>query len=112
MRHGRKDKPFRCISFCAANAAGNEVTGTASGGFEEFVAAEGSNIHFLDYHNGSLSHVILGDDRSIIRENKQGHTGVVTCLLHDGNLIFSGSVDETICCWQVRMHRRLLYHLR
>lgn len=27
MRHTRLDKPFRAVALCAANAAGNEVTG-------------------------------------------------------------------------------------
>ena len=31
------------------NAAGNEVTGTASGGFEEFVAAEGELLLLASY---------------------------------------------------------------
>lgn len=99
MKHSRNDKPFRCVSLCAANAAGNEVTGTASGGFEFFVCAEGSNVHICDYHNGELLHVFLGDNKFVGIGEKKGHVGVVTCIVHDGNLFFSGSVDESIICW-------------
>jgi LysM repeat protein len=28
-----------------------------------------------------------------------GHVGVVTCLLHDGQIIYSGSIDESIIAW-------------
>jgi hypothetical protein len=63
----RHDKPYRAVALCAANAAGNEVTGTANGGVENFIAAEGYNIHVLDYHNGSLKHVFVGKRNRISR---------------------------------------------
>ena len=47
-------QPFRCVSFCRFNARGNEVTGTASEGVEWYLAAEGSNVHCLDYHSGQV----------------------------------------------------------
>jgi tetratricopeptide (TPR) repeat protein len=93
MKHSRLDKPFRCIGLCAANAAGNEVTGTSTGGYEEFAAAEGQHIHMIDYHSGAVNHVYMGGNADT------GHTGVVTCVLHDGKLIFSGSTDESIIAW-------------
>jgi len=46
----RHDKPFRCLAFSPSNAAGNEVTGTATGGVENFVCAEGYNVHVIDFH--------------------------------------------------------------
>ncbi len=61
MKHSRLDKPFRVIGLCQSNVAGNEVTGTATGGFEEFSAAEGVNIHMLDYHSGALNHIFVGE---------------------------------------------------
>lgn len=105
MKHSRLDKPFRCIGLCIANAIGNEVTGTATGGFEEFAAAESNNIHLIDYHTGALNHVLIGGN------HETGHTGIITCLLHDGALLFSGASDETIICWQTTS-RKLLYILK
>jgi hypothetical protein len=99
-RKARDNKPFRCVAFNPANAASNEVTGTNTGGVENFVAAEGHNIHMLDYHSGELLHVFIGSDKRSIGE-KSGHTGVITCLFYDGlaGMIFSGSADQTIISW-------------
>lgn len=115
MKHSRHDRPFRVVGLCIANAAGNEVTGTATGGYEEFTAAEGNNIHFIDYHTGELKAVIRGATESQVMlaqfgnksEDNFGHTGVVTCLLHDGGMIFSGSTDERIICWDTTTKRKL-----
>ena len=98
MKHIRHDRPFRLTAFCGANVAGNEVTGTNSGGFENFLCAEGPNIHVIDYHTGELLNVMIGDDKGRLGA-KEGHTGVVTALCHDGVYIFSGSADETIISW-------------
>lgn len=106
MTHIRHDKPFRCVAFPEANAAGNEVTGTATGGTENFICAEGHNIHIIDYHSGELLHVFQGDDRRRIGE-KQGHTAVVTCLLHDGDIIFSGGADENVMSWNMGTRKRI-----
>jgi WD40 repeat protein len=107
MTRSRHDKPFRCIAFCAANAAGNEVTGTATGGVEHFLSAEGNNVHVIDHHNGGLVTVLVGDNKNRVGE-KTGHVGVVTCLVHDGSQIFSGSVDETVISWDAVTHKKLL----
>jgi WD40 repeat protein len=114
MKHARFDKPFRVIGLCMSNALGNEVTGTATGGYEEFAAAEGNNIHIIDYHTGELRHIMKGTVQSKLemqqftgQEDNLGHTGVVTCLLHDGALIFSGSTDERIICWQTMTRRKI-----
>lgn len=86
----RVTRPFRAIALCAANAAGNEVTGTGSGGYEQWVAAEVADIHFIDYHNGQLCGIIAGgksrDSKTLQSEDeaKRGHDGTITCLLHDG----------------------------
>lgn len=72
----------------------SQRVGTSTGGFEEFVAAEGAHVHVIDYHSGAVNHVFIGGGGK-----EPGHTGVVTCLLHDGKLIFSGSTDESIITW-------------
>eukprot|EP00598_Pedospumella_elongata_P011723 CAMPEP_0185015530 /NCGR_PEP_ID=MMETSP1098-20130426/99884_1 /TAXON_ID=89044 /ORGANISM="Spumella elongata, Strain CCAP 955/1" /LENGTH=325 /DNA_ID=CAMNT_0027544659 /DNA_START=1 /DNA_END=975 /DNA_ORIENTATION=+ len=100
MKHTRLDKPFRCIGLCAANTAGNEVTGTGTGGFEEFATAEGMHIHMIDYHSGSVNYVYIGGSAEL------GHTGVVTCVLLDGKYLFSGSTDETIIAWSTDDDRK------
>ena len=48
------------MALCAANAAGNEVTGTGSGGVEQWVAADTADLLFVDYHSGQLCGVIPG----------------------------------------------------
>ena len=86
----RVTRPFRAVALCAANAAGNEVTGTGSGGYERWVAAEVADIHFIDYHNGLLCGIIAGgksrDSATLQSDNeaKKGHDGTITCLIHDG----------------------------
>lgn len=115
MKHSRFDKPFRLIGLCLSNALGNEVTGTATGGYEEFAAAEGNNIHMIDYHNGELNHIFRGTSESAVLYNtgnsaendQRGHTGVVTCLLHDGAMLFSGGTDEKIICWNTTTREKL-----
>jgi len=68
----RNTRPFRYIAFNPANAAGNEVTGTATGGVESFVAAERNSVHLFDIHSGELMHIWVGDDSSVVGE-KKGH---------------------------------------
>lgn len=98
-------KAFHCVALSATNAAGNEVTGTATGGYEEFAASEGNNIHLLDYHNGELMAIFLGDAGGA---EVTGHAGKVTALLHDGKCIFSGGSDERVICWDT-MARKLMH---
>ena len=99
MKHSHTSKPFRAVGLCTTNAAGNEVTGTATGGFEFFSAAEGFHIHLIDYHNGELRHIYVGG------KEETGHTGVITCLLHDGGVIYSGGTDERIICWNTETYK-------
>ena len=88
------------------NAAGDEVTGLATGGVEYFAGADGKEIHVLGYHGGGLEHIFQGDERSRLGE-KKGHVGVVTCLAYDNNQIYSGSVDENIMVWDVPTKERI-----
>ncbi len=78
-----------------------QVTGTATGGVENFICGESNNIHVIDYHNGELLHVYPGDNRSRLGD-KRGHIGVITCLAYDVNRIYSGSADETIMVFTYR----------
>mgnify|MGYP003385211319 FL=1 len=105
--HARKDKPFRCMAFNPGNAAGNEVTGTATGGVESFVAAEGKNIHIFSNHSGELEMVLVGDDKHRLGD-KLGHTGVVTCLAFDFDMIFSGGADEVILGWDAKSYEKTI----
>lgn len=107
MRKVKNNRPFRVIAFNPANSASDEVTGTATGGVENFVCAESNNIHVIDYHNGELLHVFAGDSRSRLGD-KQGHVGVVTCLAYDMNRIYSGSADETIMVWDFMSRERVM----
>ena len=108
MKNSRHDNAFRCIAFCAANAGGDEVTGTSSGGSEVFIAGEGNNIHVLDYHSGELVTVFAGEAKGTHREGMSsesfGHGGVVTALFHDCTHVYSGSTDETIRKWNITSH--------
>jgi hypothetical protein len=87
MKNSRHDMAFRCIAFCAANAAGDEVTGTSTGGSEVFVASEGNNVHVIDYHSGELMHVFAGEPKGQHREGMPsesfGHgSHIVSSRLH------------------------------
>ena len=109
MKHSRTDLAFRVVAQNPGNVSGNEVTGTASGGAEFFIAAEGNNIHLIDYHSGALEYVLAGEPKGTHREGvdrpKLGHEGTVTCLAHDFLTIFSGSTDETVIRWDVATHK-------
>jgi WD40 repeat protein len=107
MKKIKNNRPYRVIAFNPANSASDEVTGTATGGVENFVCSESNNIHVIDYHNGELLHVYSGDIRSKIGE-KQGHVGVITCLAYDMNRIYSGSTDETIMIWDHMSKQRVM----
>ena len=85
MKRMRLDKPFRCVGLCAANASGNEVSGTATGGFEEFAAADGCNIHMLDYHNGEVNHVFMGGNDHVLMSLRTR----ICCLLEHLPLIYA-----------------------
>ena len=108
MKNSRHDVAFRNVAFCAANSAGDEVTGTSTGGSEVFLAAEGNNVHVIDYHSGELMHVFAGEAKGMHREGMSaesfGHGGVVTSLVHDCSHAFSGSTDETIRKWNLTSH--------
>ena len=106
MHKVKHSRPFRAIAFNPANAASDEVTGLATGGVENFVCAESSNIHVIDYHNGELLQLFAGDDRSRLGD-KEGHTGVITCLAYDQNRVYSGSADETIMVWDLISRKRV-----
>ena len=108
-KHTRDDKSFRVIAFSPTNAAANEVSGTATGGVENFVCAEGHNIHMIDYHSGELVNIFIGDSKTSVGE-KCGHTGIVTAVCYDGTSarIFSGSTDETIISWDTVELKKLL----
>ena len=114
MSNSTHHQAFRCVAFCEANAQGDEVTGTNTGGAENFVAGEGSNIHVLDYHSGELLHVFAGEPKGSHREGMSaesfGHGGVVTCLVHDCENIYSGSTDETVRRWNVKDHEQELIY--
>ena len=88
------------------------MTGTNTGGAENFIAAEGNNIHVLDYHSGELLHVYAGESPGQHREGMShesfGHGGVVTCLVHDCATIYSGSTDETVRRWDIKSHKQEL----
>ena len=57
MRHVMENRTLRCIALNPANAAGNEVTGTATGGVELVVGSEGTNINVFNIHDGELKTV-------------------------------------------------------
>lgn len=109
MKRSRNDLAFRVVGLCGGNVSSNEVTGISSGGSEVFSAAEGSNIHLIDYHSGALVYVFPGEPKGKHREGvsaeKTGHEGTVTCLFHDCLSIFSGGTDEAILCWDLGEHK-------
>ena len=108
MKHAQTDLAFRVVGMCGGNVSGNEVTGTSSGGSEVFLAAEGSNIHVIDYHSGALTYVMAGEPkgkhRAGVEAVRAGHDSTVTCLFHDCQTVFSGSTDETIIRWDMATH--------
>ena len=106
VKRTNKGRPFRCIAFNPGNVIGDEVTGTATGGVENFIASESSNIHVIDTHSGELLYIFRGDNKSTFGK-KKGHTGVITSLAYYDNIAYSGATDEKIMVWDFMKRERV-----
>lgn len=101
-------RTFRCVGLNISNSFGNEVCGTATGGVELLVASEDKHIYIFDIHTGELTHAFQGanEDKGSISE-ANGHTGIICTLFFRGIFVYSGSMDKTIMCWNVKTKRRV-----
>ena len=106
MKRTNKGRPFRCIAFNPGNVISDEVTGTATGGVENFACSESVNIHIIDTHSGELLHIFRGDNKATFGK-KKGHTGVITALAYYDNIVYSGSADEKIMVWDFMKRARV-----
>ena len=108
MRHVMENRTLRCIALNPANAAGNEVTGTATGGVELVVGSEGTNINVFNIHDGELKTVFTGDEPGRHVGAPEGHISIITCLYFYSTRVYSGSMDTTIMVWDVEAQQRVL----
>ncbi|CAM9423819.1 unnamed protein product, partial [Discosporangium mesarthrocarpum] len=97
---------LKLIGLNPANTAGNEVDGTATGGMEKVVAAEGRQIMVYDIHDGKLEHVFSGDEPGRHTGEMMGHCGPITALFFYKYTVYSGSMDCTV--WNLEDSKRLL----
>ena len=107
MQKVMQQRILRCISLNPSNTAGNEVTGTATGGIEFVAAAETKNINIYDIHSGELKLVFSGDEVGRHVGEPEGHTGVITAMIFHDARIYTGSMDTTVMCWDIETEERL-----
>ena len=108
MRHVMEKRTLRCIALNPANAAGNEVTGTATGGVELVVGSEGTNINVFDIHDGELVLCFMGDEPGRHIGAPEGHTSIITCLYFYKERVYSGSMDTSLMVWDVETAERVM----
>ena len=106
MQQVMKARILRCIGLNPSNTAGNEVTGTATGGIEYLVGVETNNVNVYDIHTGDLKLVFSGDEEGRHVGEPNGHTSVITCVLFHDAKIYTGSMDTTIMCWDIETEER------
>ena len=63
MRRVRGVPRLRNVCLHPANSRGNDVLGMCSGGVEKFIGAINNQIHTFDVHDGSTTHIIVGDKK-------------------------------------------------
>lgn len=92
---------LRFIAFNPANAAGNEVLGSASGGVAMCVAAEGKSVSVFNLRTGVLRRVFTGDEEGRHLGAPVGHTSLVSALHFSGERVYTGGMDCRIFVWDV-----------
>lgn len=107
MRSVMEKRVLRNVALNPSNTAGNEVTGTASGGVEFVVASEGRTINVFDIHTGTLVTVFDGDNASRHVGETEGHTATITCLCFFEHLVYSGGMDAIIHVWNIETKKRV-----
>ncbi|CAM9361466.1 unnamed protein product [Ascophyllum nodosum] len=98
---------FRLIALNPVNIAGNEVEGTAIGGVEKVVAAEGKKVLVYRLVTGDLEHVFSGDEAGRHTGELLGHSGLITALFFYKNIVYTGSMDYTVQVWSIEERKRL-----
>jgi tetratricopeptide (TPR) repeat protein len=106
MKQVVKQKIIRCIGLNPSNTAGNEVTGTATGGIEFVCGIDTNNVNLYDIHSGTLKLVFAGDEENRHVGEPLGHTSVITSVLFHDAKIYTGSMDTTIMCWDIEREER------
>jgi len=106
MKQVVKRKILRAIGLNPSNTAGNEVTGTATGGIEFVAAVDTNNVNLYDIHTGTLKLVFSGDEEGRHVGETLGHTSVITCILFHDTKIYTGSMDTTVMCWDIESEER------
>ncbi|CAM9108876.1 unnamed protein product [Ectocarpus sp. 6 AP-2014] len=99
---------LRLIGMNPSNTAGNEVEGTATGGIEKIVAAEGRKVLVYGIATGTLEHVFSGDEPGRHTGELLGHSRVITALFFYKNMVYTGSMDCTVQVWDVDERKRLM----
>jgi WD40 repeat protein/tetratricopeptide (TPR) repeat protein len=106
MKQVVKRKILRGIGLNPSNTAGNEVTGTATGGIEFVVGVDTNNVNLYDIHTGVLKLVFSGDEENRHVGEPLGHTSVITSVLFHDAKIYTGSMDTTVMCWDIESEQR------
>ncbi|CAN0079350.1 unnamed protein product [Ectocarpus sp. 12 AP-2014] len=99
---------LRLIGMNPSNTAGNEVEGTATGGIEKIVAAEGRKVLVYGIATGTLEHVFSGDEPGRHTGELLGHSRVITALFFYKSVVYTGAMDCTVQVWDVHERKRLM----
>jgi len=97
-----KDKVIRCAGLNASNTAENDVTGSSTGGVQHVVTCEDRHIFIHDLINGVLRCIFGGDGQGKLHIGEPwGHTSIITCVYFRSSKVYTGSMDNTIMCWDI-----------
>ena len=98
---------IRCMALSASNTASNDVTGGATNGTDLLVLSEGKDLYVHNLVSGDLELVFPGDNEGKHVGDAVGHTSIITCIFFFGSQAFTGSMDTTVMCWDVKQEKRL-----
>ena len=97
-----KKSIVRCMALNSSNAAFNDVTGLSRGGLDRFSLSIDKDIYIYDLNKGKVKSIFLGGDDGNPVQDPIGHTSIVTCMCFSSSRVYSGSVDTTIICWDMK----------
>ena len=97
-----KKSIVRCMALNSSNAAFNDVTGLSRGGLDRFALSIDKDIYIYDLNKGKVKSIFLGGDDENPVQDPIGHTSTVTCMCFSSSRVYSGSIDTTIMCWDMK----------
>lgn len=107
MKRVLKNRAIRCIGLNSSNAHASKVTGDSICGIEYIAVTYNQSTHVHSLQNGELFIVFHGDKSPNHAGDPFGHTAPITCIFFENLHVYTGSMDNSIMCWDTRNNERL-----